>query len=109
MNWNVSSSAGVYYQDAEQDSNSGDLSVSANHKNKYVDSNAYTYVNSNSSANVSAYLGTNNILTTEGVEFTSEKRRAILSQIMIRDNYRQKVNSWLWLTQSRMGNRAMLT
>lgn len=70
---NISSSAGIYYQDGEQDSNSGDLSVSANYKNKYVDTNAYTYVNSNRSANVSAYLGANNIITTEGVEFTSEK------------------------------------
>ncbi|MGR2890305.1 CS1-pili formation C-terminal domain-containing protein [Vibrio vulnificus] len=70
---NVSSSVGVYYQDANQDSSNGDLSVSANYKNKYVDSNSYTYVNSNRSANVSAYLGTNNIITTEGVEFTSEK------------------------------------
>lgn len=72
-NLNVSSSAGLYYQDSEEDSNNADLSISANYKNKHMDTNSYVYVNSNSSANISAYIGTSNIITSEGIEFTSEK------------------------------------
>lgn len=72
-NLNVSSSAGLYYQDSEEDSNNADLSISANYKNKNMDTNSYVYVNSNSSANISAYIGTSNIITSEGIEFTSEK------------------------------------
>ncbi|MFA0057986.1 hypothetical protein AB4509_25390, partial [Vibrio echinoideorum] len=72
-NLNVSSSAGLYYQDSEEDSNNADLSISANYKNKHMDTNSYVYVNSNSSANISAYIGTSNIITLEGIEFTSEK------------------------------------
>ncbi|WP_394141849.1 CS1-pili formation C-terminal domain-containing protein [Vibrio chagasii] len=72
-NLNVSSSAGLYYQDSIEDTNSADLSLSANYKNKYIDSNSYAYVNSNSSTSVSAYIGTSNILTSQGIDFTSEK------------------------------------
>ncbi|MGR5335308.1 CS1-pili formation C-terminal domain-containing protein [Vibrio gigantis] len=69
----ISSSGGIYYQDGEKDSHNADLSLSANYKNKHIDSNSYFYVNSDSSANISAYIGTNNIITSTGVDFTSER------------------------------------
>ncbi|MEZ8882446.1 MULTISPECIES: CS1-pili formation C-terminal domain-containing protein [Vibrio] len=72
-NLNVSSSAGLYYQDSTEDQSSADLSLSANYKNKYIDSNSYTYINSSSNTSVSAYIGTSNIVTSQGIEFTSEK------------------------------------
>ncbi|PMN07090.1 hypothetical protein BCT42_01175 [Vibrio lentus] len=72
-NLNVSSSAGLYYQDSTEDESSADLSMSANYKNKYIDSNAYAYVNSNSTTSISGYVGTNNIITSQGIEFSSEK------------------------------------
>ncbi|MFA0524089.1 CS1-pili formation C-terminal domain-containing protein, partial [Vibrio sp. 10N.222.52.C3] len=72
-NLNVSSSAGLYYQDSTEDQSSADLSLSANYKNKHIDSNSYAYINSSSNTSVSAYIGTSNIITSQGIEFTSEK------------------------------------
>ncbi|CAH6811682.1 conserved hypothetical protein [Vibrio chagasii] len=72
-NLNISSSAGLYYQDSQEDSNNADLSLSMNYENKYIDTNSYAYINSNTSATLSGYIGTNNIITSEGLVFTSNK------------------------------------
>ncbi|EGQ8092881.1 CS1-pili formation C-terminal domain-containing protein [Vibrio vulnificus] len=72
-NFNLSSSAGIYYQDSLTDNHSSDLSLSASYYNNHFETNAYAYINSNSSKNASAYIGTNNIITSEGVVFTKNK------------------------------------
>ncbi|MFB1076385.1 CS1-pili formation C-terminal domain-containing protein [Photobacterium damselae] len=72
----LNTSIGAQYKLDNSDENLYDLSLSGSYNNEYINTNIYSYVNSDGSASLSGHLSTNSILTNGDVLFTKDKAQS---------------------------------
>ncbi|MGR5445577.1 CS1-pili formation C-terminal domain-containing protein [Vibrio jasicida] len=75
-NANVNVRVGAQYGQKDSQDNLYDASLAANYNNDIINTNAYAYINSDGSASLSGFLGSNTIITKDDAIFTREKSKS---------------------------------
>ncbi len=75
-NANVNLTLGAQYTQEDSQENLYDASLAANYSNDVMSSNAYAYVNSDGSASISGFVGSNTIITNDDIILTREKAKS---------------------------------